>query len=197
MAEGIARIEQLIPAYNLTRFPTVLTPAQQQRVVDTANITTCWSYSNLENTVNFCDSSTLPRWKNNDLEGVVHPGSTPSHSAPSRRASTQNDDSKDQHDGSKDCTSSTGTGEVPHCDGSTATKLGGNLRRLFSPFKRTGASNTWVLSGNKTASGKPLLANDPHLDFTAPSAWMVLHIRSSESSHSVIGSSFPGAPGVS
>jgi penicillin amidase len=32
----------------------------------------------------------------------------------------------------------------------------------------TGASNSWVMAGNRTASGKPILVNDPHLSFRAP-----------------------------
>ena len=35
-------------------------------------------------------------------------------------------------------------------------------------------SNSWVLSGDKTASGKPILANDPHIAFTNPSIWYAL-----------------------
>ncbi|KAJ9463086.1 Acyl-homoserine lactone acylase QuiP [Diplonema papillatum] len=34
-----------------------------------------------------------------------------------------------------------------------------------------GGSNAWVISGRYTASGKPILANDPHLPFTLPSIW--------------------------
>jgi penicillin amidase len=33
------------------------------------------------------------------------------------------------------------------------------------------ASNSWVISGNLTKSGKPILANDPHLEVTIPSEW--------------------------
>ena len=38
-------------------------------------------------------------------------------------------------------------------------------------------SNSWVLSGDKTASGKPILANDPHIAFTNPSIWYEAHIK--------------------
>jgi acyl-homoserine lactone acylase PvdQ len=34
-----------------------------------------------------------------------------------------------------------------------------------------GASNNWVIAGQHTTTGKPLLANDPHLAFSAPSVW--------------------------
>lgn len=38
------------------------------------------------------------------------------------------------------------------------------------------ASNNWVISGKRTVSGKPLLANDPHLRPTAPSIWYMVHL---------------------
>ncbi|MBJ7379713.1 MAG: penicillin acylase family protein [Polynucleobacter sp.] len=55
-------------------------------------------------------------------------------------------------------------------------------------------SNNWVLSGNKTTSGKPLLANDPHLGLTAPSIWYFAHITAPDLN--VIGATIPGMPGV-
>ncbi|HUQ44238.1 MAG TPA: penicillin acylase family protein [Candidatus Limnocylindria bacterium] len=61
-------------------------------------------------------------------------------------------------------------------------------------------SNNWVVSGEHTQSGKPILANDPHLGFGMPSAWIMngLHCRSIADScpWDVVGVSFPGAPAV-
>lgn len=37
-------------------------------------------------------------------------------------------------------------------------------------------SNAWALSGSRTASGKPLLAGDPHVGFSAPSVWYEAHL---------------------
>lgn len=37
-------------------------------------------------------------------------------------------------------------------------------------------SNSWVLAGEKTASGKPILANDPHIQFAQPCVWYEAHI---------------------
>lgn len=54
-------------------------------------------------------------------------------------------------------------------------------------------SNNWVVHGNHTASGFPLLANDPHLSLSAPSVWMLIHVKSP--SLECIGASFPGIPG--
>jgi penicillin amidase len=51
-----------------------------------------------------------------------------------------------------------------------------------------------VVSGERTASGKPLLANDPHLGLTAPVVWYFAHL--SAPGMDVIGASLPGVPGV-
>lgn len=56
------------------------------------------------------------------------------------------------------------------------------------------ASNNWVVSGKRTATGKPLLANDPHLSATAPSIWHMLHL--SAPGVRVAGVTAPGLPGV-
>ena len=37
-------------------------------------------------------------------------------------------------------------------------------------------SNSWVLSGQRTTTGKPMLANDPHLGFSQPAKWYELHL---------------------
>ena len=57
-----------------------------------------------------------------------------------------------------------------------------------------GGSNSWVVSGARTASGKPLLANDPHLPLTAPPVWYFAHL--SAPGLNVIGATLPGVPGV-
>ncbi len=55
-------------------------------------------------------------------------------------------------------------------------------------------SNNWAVSGAKTASGYPLLANDPHLDITLPSIWYQVQVVSPDVN--AYGVSIPGAPGV-
>jgi len=57
-----------------------------------------------------------------------------------------------------------------------------------------GASNNWVLAGSRTASGKPLLANDPHLGLSAPALWYFAHL--SAPGFEVMGATLPGVPGV-
>ena len=58
------------------------------------------------------------------------------------------------------------------------------------------ASNNWVVSGSRTVSGKPLLANDPHLAFGSPSLWYLAHIRYEDvnKKRNVIGASLPSTP---
>jgi penicillin amidase len=56
------------------------------------------------------------------------------------------------------------------------------------------ASNNWVISGKRTATGKPLLANDPHLSPTAPSIWHMVHL--SAPGLRVAGVTAAGLPGV-
>jgi len=53
-------------------------------------------------------------------------------------------------------------------------------------------SNNWVVSGAHTQSGKPLLANDPHLDHSVPSVWYMIHLKAP--GLNVIGVSLPGLP---
>ena len=68
---------------------------------------------------------------------------------------------------------------------------------LLAPFPEQGfggASNAWAAAPARSAAGGSLLANDPHLDFTAPSIWYLarLHLASGD----VIGGTIPGIPAV-
>ena len=55
-------------------------------------------------------------------------------------------------------------------------------------------SNAWAVAGKRTASGKPILANDPHLDYSEPSTWYQVHLKAP--GLDVIGVSLPGVPCV-
>ena len=54
-----------------------------------------------------------------------------------------------------------------------------------------GASNEWVVAGSRTLTGKPILANDPHLDLSAPILWYLARVVTPEGS--VKGATLPGA----
>jgi penicillin amidase len=79
-------------------------------------------------------------------------------------------------------------------DGAGAARTGGIVG------SRGIGSNNWVVGRAMSASGGALLANDPHLDVSMPSIWIVngLHCRtvSDACPYDVAGVSFPGAPGV-
>ena len=77
------------------------------------------------------------------------------------------------------------------------------LAQLEAVFARAGArdpgdpglgSNSWVLAGSRTVSGRPILANDPHLALRAPSVWYVARLVAP--GFSVAGATLPGLPGV-
>ena len=65
-------------------------------------------------------------------------------------------------------------------------------------------SNNWVVPGSRTASGKPLLANDPHLALSAPAIWYFAHLKAPVAEAGgvrypaldVIGATLPGMPFV-
>ncbi|MDA2919325.1 penicillin acylase family protein [Desulfobacterota bacterium AH_259_B03_O07] len=59
-------------------------------------------------------------------------------------------------------------------------------------FIGKGASNSWVIDGTKSYSGKPILANDPHLRIQIPSVWHEVHLLAP--GINVIGATFPGTP---
>jgi penicillin amidase len=68
------------------------------------------------------------------------------------------------------------------------------LNRIGFDTDALAASNNWVVSGNRTVTGKPLLSNDPHLGPTAPSIWYMVHL--SAPGIRVAGVSTAGLPGV-
>jgi penicillin amidase len=55
-------------------------------------------------------------------------------------------------------------------------------------------SNAWAISGAHTASGKPILAGDPHLEWSIPSPWYLVHLKGGDLD--VTGASLPGIPAV-
>ena len=76
------------------------------------------------------------------------------------------------------------------------------LGRLDDLFARAGArdddpglgSNSWVLAGSRTSTGRPILANDPHLGLRTPSVWYLARLVSP--GYSVAGATLPGVAGV-
>ena len=61
-----------------------------------------------------------------------------------------------------------------------------------SPWLGDGASNAWAVAGSGTNTGKPILANDPHLGFDAPILWYLARIETPNLT--LTGATVPGVP---
>ncbi|GIW32922.1 penicillin acylase family protein [Meiothermus sp.] len=64
----------------------------------------------------------------------------------------------------------------------------------MAPRSPDHGSNNWVLSGSRTTSAKPLLANDPHLRLQNPALWYIADLQGP--GYRAIGATIPGVPGV-
>ncbi len=63
-----------------------------------------------------------------------------------------------------------------------------------APIGQGIGSNNWVIGGQKTKSGRPILANDPHLPPIFPTIWYANHLVGGD--YNVTGYGIPGVPGV-
>src|SRR5699024_9575151 len=65
----------------------------------------------------------------------------------------------------------------------------------MSLYRHVGSKhNDWVVSGDKTASGEAMLADDPHLGLATPSIWYQMHLEADDLN--VEGVIFAGVPGI-
>ncbi|MHB1415572.1 MAG: penicillin acylase family protein [Chloroflexota bacterium] len=69
-----------------------------------------------------------------------------------------------------------------------------NVTELVRPSSQGMESNNWVVSGSRTDTGLPFLANDPHLGIQIPAIWYEVHLVGAD--FDVAGLSMPGSPGV-
>ncbi|HME11311.1 MAG TPA: penicillin acylase family protein, partial [Candidatus Acidoferrum sp.] len=79
-----------------------------------------------------------------------------------------------------------------HSTDSLLPAVGEFLQASSSEIRHGLGSNNWVVSGAHTASGKPLLANDTHLELSVPPIWYELHLTAP--GWNVKGVTLPGAP---
>lgn len=61
--------------------------------------------------------------------------------------------------------------------GPAADRLAEDLARFLSVTGASGGSNNWAVAASRTATGRPLLANDPHLAPSVPSQYYLAHLR--------------------
>jgi penicillin G amidase len=84
---------------------------------------------------------------------------------------------------------------IPGKQGGTASRRSAMDLLRETPLSPPGqGSNNWVVSGSRTVSGKPLLANDPHLQLQTPSIWFECHL--SAPGYEASGVTLPFAPGI-
>jgi penicillin amidase len=83
---------------------------------------------------------------------------------------------------------------VGHAAGPAADRLAQDLASFFEVVRPGGGSNNWAVAGSRTATGRPILANDPHLDASLPVHWYFVSVRTP--SKAVAGATFVGGPGV-
>ena len=76
--------------------------------------------------------------------------------------------------------------------GQAVDALAAELAVLADVLRPGAASNNWALSGKRTASGRPLLACDPHLDASLPSPWYLVGLTGQ--GRTLAGASFVGGP---
>ena len=67
-------------------------------------------------------------------------------------------------------------------------------RALARRSDRENGSNNWVVAGDRSATGKPILANDPHLRLSAPSVWYLAHLEAP--GLNAIGATMPAMPSI-
>ena len=97
-----------------------------------------------------------------------------------------------------------GAGQTPPLAPVTADLPAGVLTQLHAQLQAAASlgfvnapgkgSNDWVIGGQRTASGKPILADDPHLSLSAPMLWYLADVQG-PTLHA-IGASIPGLPGI-
>lgn len=75
-----------------------------------------------------------------------------------------------------------------------SARMPGAARSALEAASIVRASNSWVVGGDRTRSGEPLLANDMHLSLDQPNIWYLIGLHAP--GLDVVGESLPGAPGV-
>src|SRR5205807_5583579 len=81
-----------------------------------------------------------------------------------------------------------------HALGPMLDRLAEDVAAFTSLMRIGGGSNNWTVAASRTATGRPLVANDPHLDPRLPSHWYLAHICTPE--WQTAGATFLGGPNV-
>lgn len=77
--------------------------------------------------------------------------------------------------------------------GPAADRLSEDLAAFAAAVGKGGGSNAWTLAPSRTSTGRPIVANDPHLPPVLPPHWYLAHLSTPD--RAVAGAAFVGAPG--
>ncbi len=83
---------------------------------------------------------------------------------------------------------------APYIIGQEMNVLPGFVTAAETEANLWNGSNNWVVSGEKSASGMPIVSNDPHLSIATPSVWIQMHLKAGDLN--VSGVIFGGIPGI-
>lgn len=86
------------------------------------------------------------------------------------------------------------TSPVGYAVGAIVDRLAEDLALVSEHVAVGGASNNWAVAASRTATGRPLVANDPHLPPNLPPPWYLVHVTTP--AWSLAGAAFAGTPGV-
>ncbi len=84
--------------------------------------------------------------------------------------------------------------DVPQTPNPNTTAVLDSVAETIDQPDPDNGSNNWAVSGEKSATGNPILANDPHLGLNLPAIWFVMQL--STPNHNAFGATIPGALGV-
>jgi penicillin amidase len=114
----------------------------------------------------------------------------------SQRTRVEGDDDDDDDDMQGDAVLKASTATLPPRFPDFTSALASSMRGYLAETNREIlhglGSNNWVVNGEHTASGKPLLANDTHLELSMPPIWYEIHVTAP--GWNVKGFTLPGAP---
>ncbi len=84
--------------------------------------------------------------------------------------------------------------DVPQTEAPENTFVLDTIKETLPKPNPANGSNNWAVSGAKSTTGNPILANDPHLGLNLPSIWFVMQL--STPNYNAFGATIPGALGV-
>ena len=186
---SLDRIDELLPKFNTSHFPTVLTMED----IKDGKV----PIGKLDAVSLFTDEKLKLFYK--ELQGKVDKKKIEMRMSKTKEESIIDLDDETSNNNNDGKNANIASAKPSFLSSIINSKLGLKLNSgLYGNlFSTKGASNNWVVGSKLSKTNKPLLCNDPHLQLTAPSIWIMTHINIEELKEDLWGASFVGLPGVS